>query len=305
MKQPRLMQIDRVPVAQIEVTNRLRPVSEAGVESIIASIHETGVMKDAIHLRQRKGGKLVLIAGGHRLEAAKRLGWDEIEAKVWADVTDDWAQLMEIDDNIAGAELSPLDTAIFLAARKRVYEKLHPETKRGVAGAVARWDATDTMSVAFSTATAEKFGMTDRHVRRLIAAGSRLDPRDIALLRKAPKPVTLKDLAEIAKIDETVERYDVVGALSEGRAKSAADARRQRNATEKETAVEDPVEVAFKALDKAWSRAPMAAKKRFLLERAQEVWEAQNKGAALSDWRSAEDTADHDAPAFTSRRGAA
>ncbi|MCC5966164.1 MAG: hypothetical protein JJU24_08500 [Natronohydrobacter sp.] len=51
----------------------------------------------------------------------------------------------------------------------------------------------------------------------------------------------------------------------------------------------------------------MAAKKRFLLERAQEVWEASNKGAALSDWRSADDeTVDHrDNPAFASRRGAA
>lgn len=226
--QPRLMQIDRVALADIEVSNRLRPVSDAGVESIIASINETGVMKDAIHLRQKRGGAMVLIAGGHRLEAARRLGWDEIEAKVWADVTDDWARLMEIDDNIAGAELNPLDTALFLAERKRVYEKLHPETRAGVAGAAARWDATDTMSVAFSTATAEKFGMTDRHVRRLIAAGSRLDPRDVALLRSAPRPVSLKDLSEISKISSAPERYDVVQALSEGRAKTAAEAPPER-----------------------------------------------------------------------------
>ena len=39
-----------------------------------ASIAETGVMKDAIHLRRKKAGVLSLIAGGHRLEAAKRLG---------------------------------------------------------------------------------------------------------------------------------------------------------------------------------------------------------------------------------------
>ncbi|MGP9791490.1 ParB/RepB/Spo0J family partition protein [Roseinatronobacter sp. NSM] len=309
MKTPRLMQIDRVSVSDIEVSNRLRPVSEAGVESIIASIQETGVMKDAIHLRQKKGGKLVLIAGGHRLEAAKRLGWTEIEAKVWADVTDDWAQLMEIDDNIAGAELCPLDTAVFLAARKRIYEKLHPESKHAVGAALAakRWDATDTMSVAFTAATAEKFGMSDRHVRRLIAAGGRLDPRDIALLRKAPKPVTLKDLAEIAKINETVERYDVVAALSEGRAKSAADARKKRNAADKNAPIEDPVEAAFNALKKAWLRAPMAAKKRFLLEHASEVWEATGNGAALGAWEKALDDAGgaDDSAAFTSRRGIA
>lgn len=309
-KSPRLMQIDRVPVADIDVSNRLRPVSEAGIESIMASIQETGVMKDAVHLRQKKGGKLILIAGGHRLEAAKRLGWAEIEAKVWADVTDDWARLMEIDDNIAGAELSPLDTAVFLAERKRIYEKLHPETKHAVGSALAakRWDATELGSVAFATATAEKFGMTDRQVRKIVAAGGNLDPRDIMLLRQAPKPVTLKDLTEIAKISGPVERYDVVAALSEGRAKSAADARRLRNAASGDTPVEDPVEAAFRALDKAWQRAPMAAKKRFLFERASEVWEAQNKGAALDKHTHADRDApapESDAPAFASRRGAA
>lgn len=268
MAEPRLMKIDRVKVGEIEVGSRLRPVSEAGVASLLASIAETGVMKNAVHLRQKKGGQLVLIAGAHRLEVAHRLGWDEIEAKVWADVTDDWARLMEIDDNIAGAELSPLDTAVFLAERKRVYEKLHPEKTRGVAGAAARWDATDTMSVAsFADATAEKFGMSPRQIFRLIAAGSKLDPRDLSLLRKAPKPVTLKDLGEIAKIGQPTERYEVVDALSEGRAKSAADARRQWRVKQGVSSpVQDPVETQYLTLMKAWVRAGAPARRRFLDE---------------------------------------
>ncbi|MCU9850381.1 ParB N-terminal domain-containing protein [Defluviimonas sp. WL0024] len=120
MKKPTLMQITSVAVAEVDARRRLRPVSEAGVESLLASIAETQVMKDAIHVRKLKDGKLVLIAGAHRLEAAKRLGWEEIEAKVWTDVTDDWAQLMEIDDNLAGAEMNALDTAVFLAERQRL-----------------------------------------------------------------------------------------------------------------------------------------------------------------------------------------
>ena len=293
MTQPRLMQRDRVPVADVQSKSRLRPVSEAGVASIIASIEETGVMKDAIHVRQHKRGGLILIAGAHRLEAARRLGWTEIEAKVWADVTDDWARLMEVDDNIAGAELNALDTAIFLAERKRIYEKLHPETRQGVAGAVARWDATELGSIAFATATAEKFGMSDRQVRKIVAAGSRLDPRDISLLRQAPRQITLKDLTEIAKISSAPERYHVVQALAEGRARSAADARRQAS-DGVSAALKDPCEAAFQALAKAWTRAPMAARKRFLLERRSEVWDAQNKGVALTDWAKADDAAIHE-----------
>lgn len=291
MKSPTLQMTGPVPVAEIETKDRLRPVSAAGVEALKASIEETGVMKDAIHVRRKKGGVLVLIAGGHRLEAARQLGWETIEAKVWTDVTDDWARLIEIDDNLAGAEMNPLDTAVFLAERKKVYEKLHPEAKArtGAALAAARWNAADIVSVAsFAQVTAEKFGMSERHVRRLVEAGEKLGV-DSARLRRCPRPVTLKDLVEIAKIDGPAERYAIVDALIEGKAKSAAEARRVWTAKTKgvEAEPKDPIEESFNALSKAWARAPMAAKKRFLLERREEVWEAQNKGAPLHKWHEA------------------
>lgn len=262
MKEPTLMQQNRVKVAEIDCRRRLRPISEAGVESLIASIHETGVMKDAIHVRKKKDGSFVLIAGGHRLEAAKQLGWEEIEAKVWTDVTDDWAAIMEIDDNLAGAEMNALDTAVFLATRKTVYERLHPETKAGVAGGLARQGSATELS-SFADATAEKFDMTPRQVQKIVAAGARLGPDEVAKLRRAPRRVTLKDLIEISKIGAPTERYDVVRLLSEGTAKSAADARRALK-PEAEGTAKDPVDEAFKALLSAWQRAPMAAKRRFV-----------------------------------------
>ena len=273
MKSPTLLTLSRVPVSEVIVRDRLRPVGEAGVASIIASIGETGVMKDAIHLRKKKDGKLYLVAGGHRLEAARQLGWADIEVKVWADVTDDWARLMEIDDNLAGAEMDALDTAVFLAARKQVYERLHPETKRGLAGALARWDATDIGAVAFVTATAKKFGLSDRHVRRVAAAGLVLHAGNIADLRTAPRPVSLKDLIEISKISEPTERDMVVLRLASGNAKSAGEARRTL-ASENggiEPTLKDPVEAAFKALSTAWARAPMAARRRFIHEHSDDI----------------------------------
>lgn len=274
MKEPKLLQIDQVAVADVDASGRLRPVSEAATQSLIQSITELGVMKDAIHVRKRKDGRMVLIAGAHRLEAARRLGWETIPAKVWTEVTDDWARLMEVDDNIAGAELNPLDTAVFLATRKAIYEKLHPETKRGIAGALARHSATDMMSVAaFATATAEKFGMTERHVRRLVAAGSKLGPNEVRQLREAPRAVGLKDLMEIARIGDPVERYDVVDMLAAGRAKSAGEARRIRAQAEKGAAEtpEAPVEATFKRLLETWSRASMGAKRLFVAELRDEL----------------------------------
>ncbi|MGR3480666.1 ParB/RepB/Spo0J family partition protein [Salipiger marinus] len=277
MATPRLMQKSHVPVALVDASKRLRPVSEAGVESLMASIAEVGVMKDAIHVRQKKDGSLVLIAGGHRLETAKRLGWDEIEAKVWADVTDDWALLMEIDDNLAGAEMNALDTAVFLAERKRVYEKLHPETRAGVAGAMRKNCATDMMSVAsFATSTAEKFGLTDRHVRRLIAVGTALEGEEIRLLRSAPRPVTLADLTELSKIGEMAERRQVVLKLFGGGAKSAAEARKTiaREEGRPGSGHVDPNEKFFDNLVSAWLRAPAVVRRRFKEEFARELQDA-------------------------------
>ncbi|MBD3738928.1 MAG: ParB N-terminal domain-containing protein [Pseudomonas balearica] len=294
MKQPTLLTIRSVPVSDIRGTlQRLRPVSEAGVESLLASIEETGVMKDAIHVRKKKDGELVLIAGAHRLEAARRLGWDEIEAKVWTNVTDDWARLMEIDDNLAGAEMNALDTAVFLAQRKEIYERLHPETKAATGAALVakRWNPDTSDIVSFVSATSEKFGVSKRHVERMIAAGVKLAPNEVAQLRSAPKPVTLKDLTEIGRIGVVTERYDVVDRLASGRAKSAADARRAiRLEQEGKATVQDPVDQQYMALMRAWARAGAKARKRFLFECEQDIWQAQNAGAPLNKWDEASDS---------------
>jgi ParB family transcriptional regulator, chromosome partitioning protein len=266
--------LTRLQLADVRATQRMRPVSTAGVNSILASVAEIGQIKDPIHVRRKKDG-FVLLAGGHRLAAYEALGISETDVWLWSGITDDVARLIEIDDNLAGAEMNALDTAVFLAERKRVYERIHPEAKAvaGAALAEKRWNAADIVSVAsFAKSTAEKFGMSERHVRRLIEAGEKLGV-DSARLRQSPKPVTLKDLIEISKIGEVTERYAVIDALREGRAKSAAEARRTWTAKSngEEARTKDPVEEAFEALSKAWSRAPMAAKRRFVDQFSDEI----------------------------------
>lgn len=253
-----------VPLADIEIGPRLRPASEAGVDALEASYDEMGVMKDAVQLRRKKkSGQLVLMAGLHRVMLGKRKGWETIRCDLW-ECTDDWARLMEIDDNLAGAELTALDTAIFLAERKAVYERLHPEAKAmtGAELVAKRWDTADMMSVvSFAAATAEKMGATERHVRRLVAAGAALTKDHQRWLRSAPKPVSLADLLALSKVTDEHERAQICIALSNGAAKSAADAIRQRQT---DRPVKDPVEEAFKSLRQAWARAPKAARRRFV-----------------------------------------
>ncbi len=266
--------LQRIRLSEIRADQRLRPVSHAGVQAILASVAEIGRIKDPIHVRRSKKG-LTLLAGGHRLAAYAEMKIEEADAWVWSGITDDDARMIEIDDNLAGAEMSPLDTAVFLAERKKIYERMHPETrqKTGAALAAARWHASDTMSVAsFAATTAEKFGMSHRHVFRLLAAGEKLGV-DSARLRGCPRPVTLKDLMDIAGIKEPVERYAVIDALRDGKARSASVALSAYRARQRgeETREKDPIEEAFNALVKAWTRAPMAAKRRFVAEHHEEL----------------------------------
>jgi ParB-like chromosome segregation protein Spo0J len=50
-----------------------------------------------------------LVAGAHRLAAAKQLGWDNIECFILRDELDDQSRLWEIAENLHRAELTALE----------------------------------------------------------------------------------------------------------------------------------------------------------------------------------------------------
>lgn len=259
----------------ILIKDRLRPVSQAGVEALKASITDLGTMKHPLHVRKKKGGEILLLSGLHRLTAALELGWDTVPVVAWR-CDDDFARLMEIDDNLAGAELSPLDTAVFLAERKVVYERLHPETKRGAKGlAAANGDHTDNLSVrSFANVTCEKFGMSERQVYRLLAAGSALQNDDIALLRRSEQHISLSDLQTLAKV-EPAQRFRICNALSEGTARNASDAMRQINARPGDQ-VKRPSDEQLGKLNDAFARAGKSARRQFVEAHADTLRELLN-----------------------------
>lgn len=286
MRAPRLIEVTDLDPAEIDVSVRLRPASPAGVAALIASIGELGIVKDEVAVRRvrHQNNRLVLMAGLHRVEACRQMG-RKVPAKIW-DCSDDWARLVEVDDNLAGADLCALDQAVFLAERKAIYEKLYPhrlwggdrkslkwryyeETHRlelsSIRSAAAEEYQTDAGS--FCSATAEKFGITDRQIRKIVAAGSRLSAGDVAALRQAPRPVTLADLQQVAKTTSDGEHRAVVSALAEGREKNAAAARRRYLATQPggtRTLPKDPDEVAWIALDRAWAACRKVVRRKFV-----------------------------------------
>ncbi|MEP1330134.1 ParB/RepB/Spo0J family partition protein [Pseudophaeobacter sp.] len=271
MTPPNWQNVQSLPVADIQIEERLRIASDTAVASIVSSIHEVGSILQPLLVRRVKGGYR-LMDGLHRLTAAKEVGLKEVPVKV-SECTNDQAIRIEVDANVAGAPLTPLDMAVFLAAHKELYERENPETRRGSAGGRAKNGVlTDIMSASTFTANAaEVFGKGDRHIRRLISVGEKLSKDEISLLRSAPNRVQFKDLEHIAKCGEQADRSAICAALGAGEAKSAKEVLDRKKAPG--AAVKSPVEQQADKLGDAFSRAQKAARKAFVFRFRDELAE--------------------------------
>lgn len=276
-----LLSITELPIADIILAKkRLRPVTEPGVQALLHVIAAFGFTTPVIVRRAKKG--FVLIDGAHRIEAATRLGMTVIPVRAYV-CSDDEAQAMEAGQNIAGADMSPLDDALFLVAYQSAYERLHPETRRGAASTLARQGLQSELS-SFCDVIAEKRSISPRQVQKIVAAGRLINQHEVEQLRSAPRKVTLKDIEDIGKIGRAEERSAVVLRLSVGNAKSAADARRSLKAEAGGQApVKDPVELQFMGMVAPWSRCTKAARRRFVAQYFGELSELVAEEAAAME----------------------
>ena len=112
MARPR--RIETILVDSVVCSAGRRPINDEAVSTLMASIERLGLrtpisvrcVDDAVD----EDGQIyaqanVLIVGRHRLEAARRLGWDTIEAFV-GDCDEVEAELWEIAENLHRADLS-------------------------------------------------------------------------------------------------------------------------------------------------------------------------------------------------------
>ncbi|WP_282094344.1 ParB/RepB/Spo0J family partition protein [Epibacterium ulvae] len=252
----------------IQVETRLRDASKAGVASLVSSISEIGEVLKPISVRKVKG-EYRLMDGLHRLLAVRELGLETIPARV-AECNNDQAVRIEVDSNVAGAPLDVLNLSVFLATHKALYEKEHPETRQGSAGGREKNGVqTDRMSVStFAVNAAEALGKSDRHIRRMISAGERLNKNEITALKAAPQKIGLSDLEVLAKCTSEEQRTAIVKGLSSGDFKSASDVlKAQKAPAPKRSRVEEDM---MKLAD-TWGRSSEAARTRFFLLKYKEI----------------------------------
>lgn len=205
-----------IPTASVIVHQRRRSLSSEKVRELASSMDEIGLLNPITVTEQR-----VLVAGLHRLEAARLLEWETIAATV-VDLDADGLELAEIDENLIRNELAVLERGEHLARRQAIYERLHPETTHGSAEqmqAVRRGEIISSRQQSFAADTAARTGLSERTVQQETKIGRDIveDVRDA--VRETPIADRKVTLLELSRLEPVQQRE--VGNL----VKSGADAR--------------------------------------------------------------------------------
>lgn len=212
------------PVSSVVIGVKRRALNPDKVRQLAQSIQRLGLLNPLTITSEG-----LLVAGLHRLEACKSLGWEEVPASI---VTLDalCAELAEIDENLIRNELSELEQAVQLARRKEIYLVMYPETKAGKSQAngmnkILGNNVAEATSATFAADTAEKTGVTDRTIRTKVQIGEALGEVADDLMG-TPVADSQKDLLALARMEEE-ERAEIVGKLKTGDAKNVKEAKGQ------------------------------------------------------------------------------
>ena len=194
-----------ININEIKIGSNRRKALPEDVKVLSRSIAEIGMMNpitvDANHN---------LVAGLHRLEAAKLLGWTEIDCNV-RELDELHAELAEIDENVVRTGLSDLELSELLARRKRIYETLHPETRHGgdrksetIKSSICRDDPVK----SFAEDTAEKMGVSPRTVERHVQIAENLTPEAKDVLRNADRKITKQKMMILSRMKPEEQREE-------------------------------------------------------------------------------------------------
>jgi ParB family transcriptional regulator, chromosome partitioning protein len=234
--------LESIPIPSIfpGPQHRLRRIRNDKVQALVESIREIGLQspislravpcKDGVptpHCYQ--GHTYHLVAGEHRLQACKVLGWKEIPALI-LEGDEAICRLWEIDENLVRAELTEMERAEHLRERKVWYEELHKQTKHGGDRKSEEWHKSSRQlgdlngAPSFVEDTAAKTGMSERDVERCVRRAEAIAPEVKEAIHDMPeiadKGVELDALAAV----EPEEQKAAVEAVKSGKARNVREA---------------------------------------------------------------------------------
>jgi ParB family chromosome partitioning protein len=186
----------RMRISEIKINPGRRDTQQRNVEELARSIAAVGLM-NPITVTQDN----TLIAGLHRLEAVKLLGWTEIECVI-SEADGLQAELAEIDENFVRAGLSHRELGDLLLRRKELYEAIHPETRQGQRNGQTAKNANFSLleTKSFAQDTADKLGVSKRTVEQLVQTARDLTPEAKKTIRDAGDKITKGTALKISRL---------------------------------------------------------------------------------------------------------
>ena len=208
----------RIKISKIKVKPGRRTTVPAHIEELSKSIAEVGLL-NPLTVEQ----DYTLIAGLHRLEAVKLLGWKEVECTV-TNLEGLQAELAELGENIIRCDFSSMESNDLLLRRKEIYESLHPETQHGKRnGQTSKNEESSFLEAKpFTQDTAEKLGVSRRTVEKKIKIARDLVPEAKKIV--AEHSIGSESALKLARLPAERQAAAAV-MLAEGKIKSVEEYR--------------------------------------------------------------------------------
>lgn len=203
-------------IAEIKVGHRKRKLNEEKIDSLVESYKRIGQLQPVTVIKDN--GMYKLLAGLHRLEAAKRSGWQLIKASLF-EGDDIAAELAEIDENLMRNDLTVLEQGEHLQRRQELVGYKQGDNRFTV-------DRGDIMTPLKTTPEiAQEIGLTERSAQRRMQVARNIVPEVKDTIRNTEIANSTTQLLELARLAPE-EQVEVAKRVADG-AFSIADAKRQ------------------------------------------------------------------------------
>jgi ParB/RepB/Spo0J family partition protein len=288
-----MKKIESVSIDAIEIGKRLRRVDAFAVNALAESMKQLGQLQPiSVYAPDNTAAHLVI--GLHRLEAAKQLGWEEIDAIfVTGDEID--RALQEIAENLHRSELTALERSEQIAKwvelierRRQAVQAEHPGRyeRRGQALAskelgLSRPDVHRALKVSSLSPEAKQAardaGLDDNRNALLIASKEAAKDQAPKILQIAH---TKRGLASILSIQEGIKRnFEQISGGEQDTRKKKKKSRKPRGWAQPKSTAEERDESEFRGLQAFWEMAGDNARAAFVRETIKKEEKLLNPGS--------------------------
>ena len=203
----------RLRIADIVVGPNRRSVDEVNVRELADSIREVGLLNPITVTPDNR-----LVAGAHRLEACRLLGWTEIEC-TRLEGSGLLLQLAEIDENLIRNELDPISIGELAIKRDEILELLGQRATFGQGRPSKNGETVSPLKTTESIA--KEIGIGERTLQHNKQLARNLVPEAKDVVRSSE--ITKRDALKIARM--TPERQtEIATRIKTGKAKTVKEA---------------------------------------------------------------------------------